>query len=81
MTNGKEESDNRPNCGMEQGLGQNVDALQDKLGQHRAKEDADYTYTCGQWGTAGKSQESGSTIRQVTHKERMCAENKSYFSK
>lgn len=28
-----------------------------------------------------KNQESGSTIREVSQKERMCDENKSYFSK
>lgn len=71
---------NRPNCGMKQGLEQKADALQDKPVQHRAKKDADYIYTGGAMGNRWK--QSGSTIRQVTHEERLCAETKrSYFSK
>ena len=35
---------------------------------HKIKGDADYK-TQGKWGTGGHIQESGETIKQVTHEE------------
>lgn len=72
---------NWSNCGMKQGLRQKADALQDKPVPDWAKEDADYIYTRRQWGTDGNNQETGSTIRQVTHEERLFAKNKELLFK
>lgn len=42
-------------------------AQQDQTLQHRRQEEAHFIHTWGKWGSGGKNQELGKTIKQVTH--------------